>query len=520
MKTIYYHGDILTMAEPQQAAGVLTDGRKVLAVGEPKTLQAQAPEAHLYDLGGCTMMPAFIDAHSHFTEVATGMLQVSLDEADSTAAVAEKVQKHIRENGIQPGEWVQAKDYDHSRMPGGKNPTLAQLGAMAPDNPLVIQHKSGHFGLFNAKALAAAGISAETPNPAGGTIGRDAAGFTGYLEENAYFAAVKKIPLPGAKTLLSVYRRAQEKYLSYGITTIQEGMLVKEMLPLYRLLLSSDLLKVDLVAYPDLETFPIVKEELWKNYKQYDRHIKIGGIKIFLDGSPQGRTAWMETPYAGETDYRGYGTMTDEQVKAAMQLAAQNEVQLLAHCNGDAAAAQFLRCLAETEKDYPVLKTLRPVMIHAQLLRPDQMDQAKQCGAFVSFFAAHVYHWGDVHIKNFGLERAQQISAAASAVKHGVPFTFHQDSPVIEPDMLETVWCAVNRKTKDGVLLGPDECIPVLEALRAVTINAARQYGEEAEKGSIAPGKQADLILLSENPLCIAPEKIRDIKVVKTIKAE
>lgn len=158
-------------------------------------------------------------------------------------------------------------------------------------------------------------------------------------------------------------------------------------------------------------------------------------------------------------------------------------------------------------------------MIHAQLLEPEQLERVADLGIVPSFFVAHVYHWGDTHIKNFGFKRASQISPAGSALARNIRFTFHQDTPVIEPDMLETVWCAVNRVTRTGVKLGDKECIPVMEALKAVTINAAYQYGEEHTKGSIEPGKAADFVILDCDPVTAKPMDIRKIKVLQTIKA-
>ena len=210
--------------------------------------------------------------------------------------------------------------------------------------------------------------------------------------------------------------------------------------------------------------------------------------------------------------------MTDEDVLAALKEAGKRKVQIIAPCNGDAAAEQFLDCLEKAEQEYTVLKTLRPVVIHGQFMRPDQMPKAKDLGAVVSFFTAHTWYWGDVHVQNFGLERASRISAAASALACGMPFTFHQDAPVIRPDMLETIWCAVNRRTKNGIVLGADQRIPVWEALKAVTINAAYQYFEEEQKGSITPGKRADFVILSENPLEVPKDRIRKIRVLETIK--
>jgi predicted amidohydrolase YtcJ len=375
------------------------------------------------------------------------------------------------------------------------------------------------MGLYNSAALLSLGVTDETPSPEGGNIGHDNGHLTGYMEENAYFTYAKKVPMPAPEELKDAYIRAQKLYASYGITTIQEGMLVTQMIPLYEMLSVSHALKLDLVAYPDMDAFDAANKKFPQSVGKYGSHIRLGGLKIFLDGSPQGRTAWMRTPYKGEdVSYCGYGTLKDEDVCLAFRTAAQHRVQLLAHCNGDAAAAQMIRCLAREEKDYPILKELRPVMIHAQLLGPDQIPEAASLGIIASFFVAHVYHWGDTHIRNFGMERASMISPAASALKAGLLFTFHQDSPVIMPDMLETVWCAVNRKTKAGIVLGEKEKIPTAEALKAVTLNAAYQYSEENEKGSILPGKKADFVILDRNPVETPPEDLRKIKVLQTVK--
>ena len=211
--------------------------------------------------------------------------------------------------------------------------------------------------------------------------------------------------------------------------------------------------------------------------------------------------------------------MTDEQVLSAVRHAAEEGMQLLAHCNGDAACAQLLRCVKQAEGEGIDAAALRPVMIHAQLLGRDQMEAVRRTGILPSFFVAHVYHWGDVHIRNFGMERARFISPAASALRLGIPFTFHQDTPVLPPDMMETVWCAVNRRTRDGALLD-GEAVDVWEALRAVTVNGAYQYFEEDRKGTIAPGKSADFTVLDRNPLAVEPMGLREIRVLATIKED
>lgn len=515
MKTLFYGGKILTMDENTCTDAVLTENGKIIGVGSRESLQKNAGECLAIDLSGKTMMPAFMDPHSHFFQVAAAFLQVSLDRADSCREIGIRIGKFIEERNFLPGQWVNARDYDNNIMPDLRNPSIEDLDSFAPNNPLVIHHKSGHMGLMNTAALNALGITPDIQAPEGGKIEIIDGKLTGYLEENAFFDSLKKMPMADPLQLLHAFQDAQKKYASYGITTVQDGMVADPMLPMYELLLQKNLLYLDVVLYSGVETYESTKEML-KKYPE-NRNLHSGGIKMFLDGSPQGRTAWMRTGYKGDENYHGYGTMTDDAVEDAFQYAAKENTQIIAHCNGDAASEQFLRCLEKMERDYPNLRNLRPVIIHGQLLGLDQLPLVKKLGVMVSFFAAHVYHWGDVHIRNFGLERASQISPAASALREGVKFTFHQDAPVIEPNMLETVWCAVNRVTKDGAVLGANEAVSVLDALKAVTVNAAYQYGQEEYRGTITAGKSADFVILDGNPLETPKPDIRNIQVLATI---
>ena len=516
MKTLYYGGKIITMAEPLYAEAVLVDGGEIVAVGNVDAMVENAGECNKINLEGKTMLPGFIDAHSHFSQVAMSFLQVSLDGASEVSEMKRRIREFISQNGLKKGQWINARDYDNNIMPNLQNPTLQELDDFAPDNPLVIHHKSGHMGLMNSEALRELDINEETPQIDGGKIEKKDGKLTGYLEENAFFTYLKKIPMPSVDILMKAFEAAQEKYASYGITTFQDGMFVKEMLPLYKMIMDSGMLKLDLVAFPDAATWDKAQKELGK--ADAHTHFKLGGIKAFLDGSPQGRTAWMRTPYIDDSSYCGYGTLSNEQLCNVMAKAAEENVQIICHCNGDGAAQQFLECLEKTEQVFPYFKNKRPVIIHGQLIGTDQLKVVARLGAMVSFFVAHVYHWGDVHIKNFGFERASKISPAASALKEGVKFTFHQDAPVINQDMLETIWCACARITKNGVCLGDDESISVYDAIKAVTVNGAYQYFEEKTKGTLEIGKRADMVILDCNPLETSISQLRDIEVCATIK--
>src|SRR5699024_1655180 len=196
------------------------------------------------------------------------------------------------------------------------------------------------------------------------------------------------------------------------------------------------------------------------------------------------------------------------------------DVQLLTHCNGDAASEQLLNSYeaALEVSDNPNKNNLRPVMIHYQTVRDDKLDRMVDIQMIPSIFNAHTYYWGDINTKNLGTKRCKKISPAKTEYDKRSVVNFHQDAPVVAPDMLHSIWCAVNRITRSVVKIGEEECISVYDALKAVTINAAYAYFEEDEKGSIAEGKLADFVVLDRNPLEVETMEIKDIQVVETIK--
>ena len=269
-----------------------------------------------------------------------------------------------------------------------------------------------------------------------------------------------------------------------------------------------------MICYIDRKENSDILENNKDYLKKYNNKLKIGGYKLILDGSPQGKTAWLTKPYEGEKEYRGYGVYKDEEVINYVKKSLEENVQLLPHCNGDAASDQLIKAY---EKQNNLNKNERPVMIHAQTVRYDQLDKMKDLNIIPSFFITHIYYWGDIHIKNLG-KRANKISPANYAKKLGLKYTFHQDTPVLNPNILEMVHVAVNRKTKSQKTLGEEEKISVFDALKAVTINAAYQYFEEDKKGSIKEGKLADLVILDKNPLKVPKEEIKNINVLETLK--
>ena len=510
--TLYFGGPIVTLEEPRYAQALVERGGRIAYVGDREEAERLAgPGARRVDLEGRALLPAFLDPHSHLLACAYARLQVPLGECAGWGEIADRLSRHVQERGVQPGEWVKGTGYDQNALAEGAAPDRFCLDRACPNNPVVIQHASGHAGVFNTLAL-------ERLGALNGDCGleRDGQGeLTGRGEENPFLDLLGRIPMEGLEDVLRAFQGAQEEYASHGIATAQEGLLQPVMAPVYQEILRRGLLYLDVNAYVPPADYDRLRGQFAQGVSASPGTFQVAGMKIFLDGSPQGGTAWVREPYAGGGC--GTSTMTDGQVLSAFRQALDRDAQLLAHCNGDRAAEQYLTLLAQAEREAGK-KLCRPVMIHAQLLGLDQLERVKALGVIPSFFVAHVYHWGEIHVKNFGLDRAGRISPAGSALAWGIPFTFHQDSPVIPPDMLETIWCACVRRTKTGRVLGAEERIPVEAALRAVTQNAALQYGLERELGTLRPGKRADFVLLSGDPLRTPPEELKKLQVERTIR--
>ena len=510
--TLYFGGPIVTLEEPRYAQALVERGGRIAYVGDREEAERLAgPGARRVDLEERALLPAFLDPHSHLLACAYARLQVPLGECAGWGEIADRLSRHVQERGIQPGEWVKGTGYDQNALAEGAAPDRFCLDRACPHNPVVIQHASGHAGVFNTLAL-------ERLGALNGDCGleRDGQGeLTGRGEENPFLDLLGRIPMDGLEDVLRAFQGAQEEYASHGITTAQEGLLQPVMAPVYQEILRRGLLYLDVNAYVPPADYDRLRGQFAQGVSASPGTFQVAGMKIFLDGSPQGGTAWVREPYAGGGC--GTSTMTDGQVLSAFRQALDRDAQLLAHCNGDRAAEQYLTLLAQAEREAGK-KLCRPVMIHAQLLGLDQLEWVKTLGVIPSFFVAHVYHWGEIHVKNFGLDRAGRISPAGSALARGIPFTFHQDSPVIPPDMLETIWCACVRRTKAGRVLGAEERIPVEAALRAVTQNAALQYGLERELGTLRPSKRADFVLLSGDPLRTPPEELKKLQVERTIR--
>jgi predicted amidohydrolase YtcJ len=533
---LFVGGAVVTFdpAQPRAEALLVRDGR-IAAVGpRVKLEQVARPGAQVTELGGGAVLPGFIDAHGHLAEYVPLWTRPSLSpppvgRVRSVADLQEVLRCELRAAPPAKGGALLAHGYDDSQLEERRHPTREELDAISTAVPVGVLHVSGHLAVVNSVALRQLGISAATPDPPGGVIRRGPGGEpTGVLEEAATGPLAAWLRLPAGDEALRTLEAAQRWYASFGVTTAQDGAGRVETVALLKEAAARGGLLLDVVSYPlwtELEREDALRNAVppaGPGRARYAGGFRVGGVKLVADGSPQGRTAWLTEPYVlprrgvpgGE---RGVSVAGEAVLDRWLDEAWRSEVQVLVHANGDAALDAMLDAVAKAQRAHGK-RDLRPVAVHAQLARYDQVDRMGALGVVPSFFSAHTFYWGDWHREVLGALRASRISPLAYAASHGLWFTNHADAPVLPPDMLRLAWTAVTRQTRSGQVLGPAERVSAEVALRAQTQWAAFQYFEEADKGTLSPGKRADLVLLSANPLEVPPEEWMNLTVVETLK--
>ncbi|WP_163717222.1 amidohydrolase [Mangrovibacterium lignilyticum] len=527
--TIYLGGNIITMKgdSAQYAEAIAVKDGKILFVGsEAEAKKYRGDSTIINNLEGKTMLPGFIDPHSHFINATQLVNWVNVSprpvgQVNSVEELKNTIAEFIKNKPLKENEWLVGYGYDQT-MFEDREATCYDLDEVVPDNPLLIIHVSSHGALLNSKALEISNITAETKDPAGGVISRmpNSKKPSGLLMENAFLPVHQNMPKPTIDDLLKSFDKAQEEYTKWGYTTAQEGASSFDDLQLLKKASDDDLLVIDIISYPlFIDMDKIIGKE---NFGQYKKHLKVGGIKVLLDGSPQGGTAMQDylTPGPnGEAHWQGVSFVPKDVFFKVMQTCYDNNLQLNVHTNGSGAIQEMIDGMDEI--NYDKSKDLRWCSVHCQFVTNEQLDKIAELGMVPSFFTNHAFYWGDVHIKNFGFEVANKLSPIESAYKKGLRPTNHTDYSVTPLDPFMTIWTAVKRETRSGQIIGPEERATIYQALQMLTSNVAYQYHEEDTKGTLEVGKLADLVILDKNPLDIDESTIDDIKntkVVETIK--
>ncbi|CAE6898341.1 N-substituted formamide deformylase [Vibrio sp. B1FLJ16] len=531
--TVLYNGTIVTMDGEQSTASSLAikDGKIVGLNVNSEDYSSE--DTQIINLKEQTVVPGFIDAHGHLSMVAqtvnfANLAPSPIGNSDTIALLVNEMQQFWDDKELAEGQWMVGMSYDDSLLAEQRHPTRYDLDQISTEVPIVIVHVSFHLAVVNSKALEVLGIDATTADPDGGKIVRVSGSDepNGVLEETAMYLAMGGLSsAPQTEDSLSnAFAAAQEYYASFGITTVQEGAASKDQVLLYEQLGEAGELYLDIAAYPTWDAYSMMKLDGYAPSKTYTNNFRIAGAKIVLDGSPQGKTAFMTQPYlnppAGEpATYVGYPTLTREFLEAKLREYLDKDTQFIVHTNGDASVDMYLAALDAVSTETDDFSIIRPVSIHSQTTRDDQLEEMVKYQMIPSFFSAHTFFWGDWHRDEvFGEERAMRISPTRSASNLGINYTTHNDAPVVDPDIIRLMYNTVNRVTRSGQTLGEEQKATAYEALASVTKNAAYQYFEEDQKGTIEVGKLADLVVLSANPLTIEPEKINTIEVLKTYK--
>jgi predicted amidohydrolase YtcJ len=528
---VYHGGTIITLDSADAvASAVAVRGERILAVGTRAEVAAAAnPDARVLDLQGATMLPGFIDAHGHFPS--SGLLERHFVDLNSPpigpvrdlADLLARLKK--RAAGTPPGEWIRGRGYDDTLLAEGRHPTRQDLDRVSTEHPILIGHISGHLSVANTLALKLAGISRQTSDPAGGRFRRDAAGEpNGVMEEGAAMSQVSRlVPAFSEADMVDAIETAGRRYAAVGVTTAQTGAAGPQAVTQTLAAFKAGRLPIRVQIWPVIQVAMLMLDDKVDVAVPSDQNwVTIGAVKGFADGSIQGYTGYLGEPYHVQPEdrgpgYRGYPTVDREELTAMVKRVHAAGYQLAIHGNGDAAIDNVLFALAAAQEAQPRADA-RHIVIHAQMAREDQLDTMAKMGVIPSFFNLHTFYWGDRHRDIFmGPARAARMSPARSAVERSMPFTLHADTPVVPMTPMKIVWAAVNRLTSSGRVIGAEQRISVLDALKGITRHAAWQGFEEQHKGTIEVGKLADLVVLDRNPLRTRPSELDTIQVLRTI---
>jgi predicted amidohydrolase YtcJ len=497
--TILTNARIYTAEEGTPTAEAMAiRGDRILAVGRASDVEHLAgPSGRTVDLAGRTVIPGLIDAHVHLLSFALGLERVKLMGALSLEAALDRIREGV--NQARPGQWVLGEGWDKNLW--GRLPTRWDLDAVAPANPVFLLSKDLHTGWANTLALQLCGVRADTPVPAGGEILRDpdTGEPTGVLREGATGLVHEKIPPPSPEQCESALERAMGIAVSKGLTGVQvpEG---PQTLGAVQRLHGRGELPLRILCHIQREN---LQDALRLGVRTGfgDEWVRLGHLKLFLDGALGSQTAHMLEPYEG-TDSRGIETLRRDDLKEMVVAAAAGGIAPAIHAIGDAANRAALDVLEET---MPLWRRigLRPRIEHVQLLHPDDARRLGRVGVVASMQPGHQPSDWAVADRFWG-ERSRLAYAWRTVLESGAVLAFGSDCPVEPIDPMLGLHAAVTRRTPEGEPPEgwyPEQRLTPMEALRAYTIGAAYAAGEDAAKGSLAPGKLADFVVLSSDPI-------------------
>ncbi len=532
--TIYHSGNVITVDESfSLAQAVAVKDGLILAVGSDDIVDQYAAEnTVLVDLHGKAMMPGIYDSHGHLNTfmMAGNWANLQLNSADfySTTPntmddiVAALIQ-YKEEKGLSDEAPIIGWGYHESRLVEKRMPTKEDLDRVSTTQPVIAINLGMHVYTLNSKALEMMGIDESTPDPEGCKIYR----VEGTNEPNGQIQGtsiranvLEMFNDTSTEAKLAGFEAAQMRYLSVGITTAQEGLSRDDTVATLTAAGEAGSLILDVIAYPSWnEASKLLREFPAYQGGEYVNHVKIIGEKIQSDGTLSSG-AFLTQPFQGTEDNYGLEYISSEDMESAIREAFQNGRQVIVHAMGDAAIDKFMSIYEQVAKEEGMdVSTRRDVIIHSSAMRRDQMPKAKELNLICSFYSTASTGLYELYCQTLGKARADLTHPMQSAINAGIVTTLHNDAPIAGPDPFIMMYSAVNRvSVLTNTPFGPEERISVEDAIRSMTINGAYQHFEEDIKGSIEPGKHADLIILNADPLTLNPLDFQILKTLETIK--
>jgi predicted amidohydrolase YtcJ len=531
---VIMNGRIVTVDESQpEARALAVKGDTIIAVGSTDTIRPYiGASTKVLDIKGMFAMPGFIEGHGHLILYGRSKMELDLTKAANWDEIVSMVKERVRK--AKPGEWIFGFGWHQekwNKIPSPNiegYPTDETVSAVSPDNPVVLTHASGHALFANAKAREMAGINRKTPDPKGGRILRDSKGNAAGVffdaaeglirdvhEQNLARRATEVVEAEDREAV----RLAVQDCLSKGITSFQDAASSFQDIDLYKRLVDEKNLGIRLWAMIHADNAAL-SENLtrYKIIGYGDNRLTVRAIKKFADGALGSHTAWMLEPYSDLPDTTGLSVEPIRDILEAARIAIKNDFQVCVHAIGDRANREVLNAYETVFKENPNAKMLRWRIEHAQHLNPADIPRFGRLGVIASMQPVHCTSDGPWVIKRIGAKRAEEGAYVWQKLMHtGAVVMSGTDAPVEDVDPVANFYAAVTRKLPDGSTFYPDQRMSREEALRSFTINNAYGAFEENIKGSLKPGKLADITILSKDILKVPEDEIRSTRVMYTI---
>lgn len=520
---IFLNGSVLTLdSKNTQAQAIAVGGKKVMAIGGSSDMEKLiGPKTEVIDLDGRTLMPGFIDAHCHAGIYGTAKRQVSCNGPDVNSI--EDIRNKIREKAKSTplDQWILGRGYREFELAEGRHPDRWDLDQAAPDHKVFLMRTCGHIAVVNSRVLSEFGIGKDTPDPDGGRFERDATGEpNGILSEQAS-VMIRMQARPSEDDIAAGMQIMNDDFLQLGITSVHDasGLFVEEIRQ-FQKAKSEDILK--------LRVYLMFRSSggdnrLGENLLDLglmtgfgDKRMKIGPYKLMLDGAGSSGTAAMLKPPPGKPNDKGIIYFNQEELDKRLHKAHKAGYQIAVHAIGDRALEMLLTGFEKVLKKYP-RNNHRHRIEHFGFPSDGVIRKVKELGIIPVLGLPFLYELGDLYLENYGADLVRGAYPLRRLVQDGIPAAMSSDAPVIAPNPLFGINFAVNRRTKSGQLIAPEEKADLFHVLKAYTVNSAYASFEEKDKGSLEIGKLADMIVLSENIQAIPVEELLRIRVDMTI---